>query len=239
MSRIPDTDVRVFVDYYRSLNHAEQDALADAVTYVGSAKAFPALWEMPEYEAVKANPAWVRWRKLKSSRAMHNRSLRYMGAMEARGWMGLARMERATGKPVSVPRAVEDYGESLHVVMAPERRKRVRNVLLALMAARARPRGGGEWDHVGVIDGVDVTVRARYSARLVQLEYAVAVQSRSPAVSFEGLSFDAALCDGLGWWDFIVAENVDDVMDLFRDLVRWVAELPRRLPEGCLDAQRR
>ena len=119
------------------------------------------------------------------------------------------------------------------------RRKRVRNVLGPLMAAQARSRGDGEWDHVGVIDGVDVTVHTRFSRRRVQLDYSVAVQSRSPAVSFEGLSFDAVLCDGLGWWDFIVAENVDDVMDLFRDLVRWVAELPRRLPEGCLDAQRR
>jgi hypothetical protein len=239
MSRIPDTEVRVFVDYYRSLNHSEQDALADAVTYVGSARAFPALWEMPEYEAVKANPAWVRWRQLKFSRRMHVQSLRYVGAMEARNWMELARLERATGKPVSVPRALEEYGESLHVVMAPERRKRVRDVLRQLMAAEAKSQGDGQWDYVGVIGGVDVTVHTRFSKRLVQLDYNVAVQSRSPAVSFEGLSFDAVLCDGIGWWDFIVDENLDDAMDLFRDLVRWVAELPRRLPEGCLDAQRR
>jgi hypothetical protein len=47
-----------------------------------------------------------------------------------------------------------------------------------------------------------------------------------------------ALGLGLGHWNFIVEENIDDSIALLSELVRYVAELPRRIPAGCLQEAR-
>jgi hypothetical protein len=34
---------------------------------------------------------------------------------------------------------------------------------------------------------------------------------------------------GLGWWNYIVEDNVDDVFVLFEDLIKYAASLPGRM----------
>jgi hypothetical protein len=74
-----------------------------------------------------------------------------------------------------------------------------------------------------------------YGGRSAQIGYEVAVQSTEPSVTFERAGFEVVLGAGHGNWDFIVEENVSDSMALLGELVRYVGELPRRLPEGCLN----
>jgi len=95
--------------------------------------------------------------------------------------------------------------------------------------------GGGDWDYEGTIGGSRVMVGIDYGGRSAQLRYEVAVQSTKPLVTFERAGFEVALGAGHGDWDFIVEENVSDSMALLGEFVTYMAELPRRLPEGCLD----
>jgi hypothetical protein len=40
---------------------------------------------------------------------------------------------------------------------------------------------------------------------------------------------------GLGHWDFLVEDNVDDAVALLAESVSYMSLLPRRLPAGCLN----
>ena len=146
-----------------------------------------------------------------------------------------AKIDRAKGKPSSVPRELEEYAASIRSVKAPELRKLVRPVLRSILGARPSKLGGGDWDYEGTISGSRVMVGIDYGGRSAQLRYEVAVQSIEPSVTFERAGFEVALGAGHGDWDFIVEENVSDSMTLLGELVTYAAELPRRLPEGCLD----
>src|SRR5439155_26665022 len=62
LSRVPDTHVRHFLDYYRSLNAPAQDALADASTLWGALRlAGPAA--RSHQDALNIQPAWDRSRQ--------------------------------------------------------------------------------------------------------------------------------------------------------------------------------
>jgi hypothetical protein len=149
--------------------------------------------------------------------------------------MAQAKIDRAKGKPSSVSRELEDYAASIRSVKAPELRKLVRPVLRSILVARPSKLGGGDWDYEGTISGSRVMVGIDYGGRSAQLRYEVAVHSIEPSITFERAGFEVALGAGHGDWDFIVEENVSDSMALLGEVVTYVAELPRRLPKGCLD----
>jgi hypothetical protein len=92
----------------------------------------------------------------------------------------------------------------------------------------------GNWDYEGTCNSSRVKVSVDYGGRSAQLRYAVGVQSIEPPVTLDRAGFEVALGAGLGDWDFIVEENLGDSVALLSDLVRYVAELPRRLPEKWL-----
>ena len=146
-----------------------------------------------------------------------------------------AKIDRAKGKPSSVERELEEYAASIRSVKAPDLRKLVRPVLRSILGARPSKVGGGDWDYEGTISDSRVMVGIDYGGRSAQLRYEVAVQSIEPSATFERAGFEVALGAGHGDWDFIVEENVSDSVALLGELVTYVAELPRRLPDGCLD----
>ena len=77
-------------------------------------------------------------------------------------------------------------------------------------------------------------VNIDYGGSSAQLRYDVAVQPTKPFVPLHRAGFETALGVGHGDWDFIVEENVSDAMALLSECVGYVADLPQRLPEGCL-----
>jgi hypothetical protein len=232
LSRVPDTKVRHFLDYYRSLNTTDQDALADASTLWGTLRL---LGSRPSanLENLKTNLAWEKWSRealMGSVRDPH-----YYSASLLRTCLAQAKIDRAKGKPLSVPRELEAYAASIRSVKTPELRKLVRPLLRSILGVKPSKLGGGDWHYEGTIDGSYVMVNLVYGGRYAQLSYEVAVQSTEPSVTFERAGFDVMLGVGFGHWNFIVEENVNDAMALLGELVTYVAELPRRLPAGCLD----
>jgi len=233
LRRVPDTHVRHFLDYYRSLNATDQDALADASTLWGTLELLGRR-QSGCHEGLKTNLAWERWSHemvMGCGRDPHY----YYSVPLLRACVAQSKIDRAKGKPSSVSRELEEYAGSIRSVKAPDLRKLVRPVLRSILSARPSKLGGGDWDYEGTINRSDVRVRIDYGGRSAQLRYEVAVHSTEPPVTFERAGFEVALGAGHGDWDFIVEENVNDSMALLGELVTYVAELPRRLPERCLD----
>ena len=49
---------------------------------------------------------------------------------------------------------------------------------------------------------------------------------------YHGFGFEITLGFGVGHWNFIVEENVDDVFALFADVVQYSVELPLRIRDS-------
>lgn len=228
LRRIPDTHVRHFLDYYESLNATDQDALAEASTLRG-ALSLGGPRTLRHHEMLQKNPAWNEWRQelvMGGSRDPHH----YYSVPLLRTCVAQAKIDRAKGKPPSVPAELEKYAASIRSVKAPELRKLVRPVLRSILGARPSKLGGSDWDYEGTMGGPRIVVGIDYGGHSAQLSYEVAVQSIEPSVAFQRAGFEVALGVGHGNWDFIVEENVSDAMALLGDLVTYMAELPRRLP---------
>ncbi len=128
---------------------------------------------------------------------------------------------------------IEEYALSVKSVKAPELRKAVRAAMTALIGARSRPKaGGGDWGYEGSLNGSQVAIGIDYGGRHAQLRYQVRVISTDPPVSMDRGGVEIALGAGLGHWNFIVEENVDDAIALLVESVSYIARslLPRRLP---------
>ena len=234
LRRIPDTHVRHFLDYYQSLSADDQDALADASTLWGTLRLAGRAASVYQ-DALKNHPAWERWNHelvLGCGRDPHY----YFSVPSLRACIAQANIDRAKGKPSSVPRELEEYAASIRSVKASDLRKEVRSVLRSLLGARPSKIGGGVWDYEGTINGSRVMVSIDYGGRSAQLRYNVAVQCTEPPVTLERVGFEVTLGVGHGDWDFIVEENLSDSMAILGDFVTYSADLPRRLPERCLDA---
>ena len=233
LRRVPDTTVRHFLDYYRSLNASDQDALADASTLWGTLR----LVDRPASDVVNAlnvNPAWARWRQ-ELLMGGDGDPYCYYSVHLLRVCLSQAKTDRAKGNPSSVPRELEDYAASIQAVKAPDLRKRISQALRPFLSAQPFNVGGGNWDYEGRINSSRIVVCCDYGGRSAQLRYMVHVQCEEPRVALERAGFEVSLGVGLGDWDFIVEENVNDSMALLAEFVAYVGELPRRLPEKCLD----
>ena len=233
LRRVPDTQVRHFLDYYESLNAAEQDALADASTLRGAI----GLWgeRLSAYqETLQTNHAWEKW--IHESLTGRGRDPHFNDSVRMlRMSVAQAKMERASGIPSSMSPELEEYAESIQTVTAPQLRKLVREVLESVLGAKPVKTGGGNWNYEGATAGSQVMVSIDYGGRLDQLRYQIAVQPLESAIGFKRTGFEMAFGVGFGRWDFIHLENVSDSMALLGELVTYMAELPHRLPAGCLD----
>jgi hypothetical protein len=77
--------------------------------------------------------------------------------------------------------------------------------------------------------GKDFSGHVDFNGRLAQLRCVVLFpefNDRHPLTQF---GFERGL--GFGWshWDFIVEENVDEVFEVFTEVVAYAAELPERI----------
>jgi hypothetical protein len=228
---VPDTHVRHFLDYYRSLNSCDQDALADAATLWATLRFAPQA-ELEHRERLGAHPAWNAWRNemaMGCGRDPHY----YYSVPLLRTCIAQAKVDRARLGASTVPKELEEYAASIRSVKAPELRKRVRAAFTALFGARQSKIGGGDWDYSGTLNGSQVMIGIDYGGRHAQLRYEIAVVSADPALSLKRVGFEVALGAGFGDWDFIVEENVDDSTCLLSEFVQYVSELPKRLPPNC------
>jgi hypothetical protein len=82
-----------------------------------------------------------------------------------------------------------------------------------------------------------LAVTINYAGRSRQLEYEVELESLSPQCKLKRVRFENVLGIGVGKWDFIVKENVDDAIRLLAEFVTYASGLTSRLPVGCFAAR--
>jgi hypothetical protein len=234
--RVPDMRVKHFLDYYASLSADAQDQLATAAALRG------AIWISGEEGArdlpkVNELPAWKAW--LHESVAGVARDLHYYHTVQdLRACAAQAKADIARGRPVSVPQDLVDYANTIRGIKTPELRKRVGPAMKRLFEPALVSISNRFGNYDGMLCGSRVSIGLDLGTRYYQLGYQVAVDSTDPPGRLTRAGFEMALGLGLGHWNFIVEENIDDSIALLSELVRYVAELPRRIPAGCLQAAR-
>ena len=80
--------------------------------------------------------------------------------------------------------------------------------------------------------GMDFSVNVGFGGSHAQLRYVVSFpefERRHPLTQF---GFERALGFGFGHWDFIVEENVDEVFQLFNEVIAYSVELPGRIQKA-------
>ncbi len=113
----------------------------------------------------------------------------------------------------------------LQFVPQNERRRRVRAALKKLGLVKVDDLGSYLCHHAGK----DFCVHVDFGGRHAQMRYVVwfpEFKNRHPLTQF---GFEHALGFGYGSWDFIVEENVDEVFEVFTEVVAYAAELPERI----------
>jgi hypothetical protein len=216
LRRVPDTRVRQLLDYYETLGDAEKDAFADAATGWRTLE-----MATPDARCLRADAAWARWENARQL-APEGDPYRYHSVPNLRLCVAQAKMDRAKGIPPTVPKDLEEYAASVRSPKASELRKHVRVAFKSLFDAEPHDRGGGDWVYEGNLDGSPVSVHIDYGSRASQLRYSVGRRG-------ERICFERLLGVGLGWWNFIVEENVDDSVQLLSELVSYLSDLPRLL----------
>jgi hypothetical protein len=137
------------------------------------------------------------------------------------------KLDRRRGVPSCVSEDLFRFAESVKSIKALELRKRVRAVLNKFGYQKTDQFGG----HRCVWEGQEFEVDLDYGGRDAQLRYSV-IPSEFRPFQPPGLCFEIALGMGLGHWNYIVEENVDEVFLLFEELIKYAVNLPKRMMEA-------
>ena len=225
LSRVPDTRVRHFLDYYKSLDPSRQDALANTVTFWGAIRVAGA--GPDSYDMLKTDATFNEWSREMVQGVGRDRYY-YYGVPSFRLCVAQDKIDRAKGGPSSVPKDFVDYALSIKSIKTPELSKRVSIAMEQLFGRKFSKKKGGGLEFAGELSGAEVTGWVDYSGRF-QLKYQVCAKSVSPPLQLGHAGYDTALGGGLGQWNFIVEENVDDAIEFLTESVTYIAALPQRL----------
>jgi len=220
LSRIPESFLQDRLNHYRELSDTEKDRYKDCcATFAAASHTF--VVDAPGIDHTK-HPYFDHWQSFKKT-LLDNPNLRNVPLFRA--MIQQYKIDKHRGVPSSVSEAQFALACSIHPVKLAERRKRVKAVLQQFGLVKV--------DNLGFYccryGEKDFSVHVDFSGRHAQLRYVASFsefKDRHPLTQF---GFERALGFGCGHWDFIVEENVDDVFQLFGEVVAYSAELPDRI----------
>jgi hypothetical protein len=223
LKHVPDSRVEESLGWYQSLAAADRTSFVDFVAHhahntYGFVIGAPALdlTKHPFYG--RWDDPWARF-PFRSSR----------NVMMLRDAVRQYKIDRQRGVPSCISEELFRFAESVKSLKAPELRKRVQAVLNKFDFRKTDEYGG----HRCVWDGQEFEVNVDFGSHAGQLRYGVTPsESCNEARGQRQFCFEATLGMGLGWWNYIVEENVDDVFVLFEDLIKYAASLPKRMREA-------
>ncbi len=114
-------------------------------------------------------------------------------------------------------------------------RRLVSSTFAKLFAPQVKDIGSEMWSYEGHLNGCDVKLHIRYSAKMLrpQLAYHAEVRGKGRVIASPNLCFESMFGVGFGQWNYITVENAERSVTLLAELVTWLASLPERLPPGC------
>ena len=219
LSRVPDSHVASQLAYYQSLREEDRRAFRDccahwACWYHGFAVNAPRAGQFQ-------HPFFNRWNPVRRG----GLSVVHRSVPLLRATVQQYKIDNQRGAASCVSEEEFRVASTVRSVRAPELRKRVRAAL--------KPLGFYKIDEFGYYrcrgDSGEFLVHVDYGGRSAQLRYRVAIPEFPGVHPQNQFCFERAVGFGLGDWDYIVEANVDDVMALFSDLIRYCVALPDRI----------
>jgi hypothetical protein len=223
LKRIPDSRVEESLAWYQSLSAADRTSFIDFVAYYAHNN-YGFVIGAPEIDP-NQHPFASRWFDVHARFPFRsNRNVPLL-----RTAVSQYKADRRRGMPSCVSEEYFRIAESVKAIKPQELRKRVRAVL-DRFGFRPTDAFGG---HRCVWEGQEFEVNVDLGGNNAQLRYGVTTSEfRNEARGQRQFCFEVALGMGLGWWNYIVEENVDDVFLLFEELIQYAASLPRRIREA-------
>ena len=219
LSRVSESYVASQLTYYRSLNDDDRRSFRKCCAHWACAT-YGFVIDAPRIDHTK-HPFYERWSPtLRGDSSVWHRSVPLLRAAVQQ-----YKIDARRGVTSCVSDEEFRSASTVRPVKAPELRTRVRTALKAL--------GYYKIDDLGYYrcrgDSREFLVHVDYGGRSAQLRYCVAMPEFAHVHPLSQFRFERALGFGLGDWDYIVEENVDDAMALFTDVVRYCVALPDRI----------
>lgn len=243
LSRVPDTHVRHFLDYYQSLDPPDRAALAEASTTWGSHTFAGSTIDGHQVDSrdvrsiMQSNRAWVAWMNEMTHRRDRDPHW-YTSVPLLRDYRALATMRRKRGEPppTSWDRMMEEYALSIHGAKVPLLRSLMRTMFTERFHGRAIKGVGGDWTYEGALSDGLVQLSVDWGSQSAQLRYGVTIFTRSGTLHLMR-GFEGALGAGHGEWDFLTEKNAEDSIALLGDLIEDIADWPARLTADQASAE--
>ena len=222
LARVPDSYVQSKLQYYHSLGELDRMAFLDCSAYWASVH-YGFVVNAPRMEPT-AHPFFDRW----SHGPRWNTDWDNVKSVpHLRAMVQQYKIDQHHKIPSNVTKTQFERASSIQSVKAPELRKRVRAALQPLGYYRQERLGDDiYWCRQ---KEVEFFVDVDYGGRNAQLRYSVARPEFKGVHPLSQFRFERAMGFGLGDWDFIVRENVDEVFRLFAELVQYSFDLPDRI----------
>jgi hypothetical protein len=225
LNRIPEHFLQDRLDHYRGLSDAEKEPYKDcSATFAAACHIF--VVDAPSIEHTK-HPYFDRWQAFKKTLSDDPR---FKSVPLFRSMIQQYKIDKLRGVQSSVSEAQFALACSIHPVKLPERRKRVRAVLKQFGLVKVDKLGLYRCHHAGK----DFSVYVDFGGRLAQLRYAVSFSEFKDRHPFTQFGFERAVGFGFGHWDFIVEENMDEVFEVFAEVIAYSVELPDRIRKAVL-----
>jgi hypothetical protein len=220
LARIPDSHVFDKLRYYGSLSEGDKRAFMDccahwASAYYGFVAKMPglSLTDHPFFSKWSRGPSWLRdFDGVKSVPLLRSMVQQY-------------KIDLHNKAHSSITKEQFERASSIRSIKAPELRKRVRGAL-KIFGHYETDVLGNYWCRKG---RQKFYVNVDFGGRYAQLRYSVARPEFKGVHPLSQFRFERAMGFGLGNWDYIVEENVDDVISLFAEVVEYSFDLPDRL----------
>lgn len=220
LNRIPEYFLQDRLNHYRGLNDTEKERYKDcSATFAAACHTF--VVDAPGIDHTK-HRYFDQWQAFKKT-LLDDPNLRSVPLFRA--MIQQYKIDKHRGVPSSVSDAQFALASSIRPVELRERRRRVKAALKKLGLVKVDKMGFYRCHHAEK----DFSVHVDFGGSHAQLRYAVSFlefKNRHPLTQF---GFERAVGFGWGHWDFIVEENVDEVFDLFTEVVAYSAELPGRI----------
>jgi hypothetical protein len=221
--RIPDSHVAAKLMHYKSLSRPDQEAFIDCCAHWAHAN-YGFVIGAPKIEHTK-HPFFDSW--LGGHRFFYGELRKSVPLLRAA--VQTYKMDVKRGGMSAVSREEFEYASSIRPIKAPELRKRVRATLKSFGYRRMDEMkryccGQGEREF-----RVDVD----FGGMSAQFRYVVIRPEFTDIHPLSQFRFERALGMGLGDWDYIVEENVDEVFRIFAEVVEYSFTLPDRIRAEC------
>lgn len=228
LSKVPETHVWQFLEYYRGLGQEEAHLLKQ-----WKAKRAAAFFIAQPFTTLVTESEALAYNRCGNALACMG-DYRFMSLKLLKMAVGYCRSEhprvKAQLQAFQMPEEVVKWVDGFSTCKAPELRRLVKAAFQSRFGLRPEKQGGGVWLYRRPEASSPFEVEIDYGGTWgQQLRYWVHVHEPRLNTTFKRLTYESLLGAGVGDWDFITEAGADQAVALLTDLVAEVAGIPAQL----------